>query len=76
MAQRAVFYEENLPNPQAPITQVGRVVWRLEAVNAGQGQPLETAVRAVVEIPDAGLTLNLLLRRNTRSTLPASQRSS
>lgn len=72
VAQRAVFYEENPANPQAPITQVGRVVWRLEAVNAGQGQPLETAVRAVVEIPDAGLTLNLLLRRNMDSTLPAS----
>jgi hypothetical protein len=72
VAQRAVFYEENTANPQAPITQVGRVVWRLEAVSAGQGQPLETAVRAVVEIPDAGLTLNLLLRRNMDSTLPAS----
>ena len=33
-------------HPQAPRTQVGRVVWRLEGVNAGQGQPLETAVRA------------------------------
>jgi hypothetical protein len=67
-----VFYEENPGNPQAPKTQVGRVIWRLEAVSAGQGQPLETAVRAVVEIPDANLTLNLLLRRNLDSTLPAS----
>jgi len=72
VAQRAVFYEENPANPQAPITQIGRVVWRLEAVSAGQGQPLETAVRAVVEVPDAGLTLNVLLRRNMDSTLPAS----
>jgi hypothetical protein len=72
VAQRAVFYAENTANPQAPITQVGRVVWRLEPVNAGQGQPLETAVRAVVEIPEANLTLNMLLRRNLDSTLPAS----
>jgi hypothetical protein len=72
VAQRAVFYAENTANPQAPITQVGRVVWRLEPVNAGQGQPLETAVRATVEIPEANLTLNMLLRRNLDSTLPAS----
>jgi hypothetical protein len=72
VAQRAVFYAENTANPQAPITQVGRVVWRLEPVDAGQGRPLETAVRAVVEIPEANLTLNMLLRRNLDSTLPAS----
>ena len=72
VAQRAVLYEEDPAHPQAPRTQIGRVVWRLEDVNAGQGQPLETAVRAVVEIPDAGLTMNLLLRRNLDATLPAS----
>jgi hypothetical protein len=72
VAQRAILYEENPANPQEPITHQGRVVWRLEAVNSGQGQPLENAVRAVVEVPDAGLTLNLLLRRNLDSTLPAS----
>lgn len=72
VAQRAVLYEEDPAHPQAPRTQVGRVVWRLEGVNAGQGQPLETAVRAVVEFPEAGLTMNLLLRRNLDATLPAS----
>jgi hypothetical protein len=72
VAQRAIFYEEDPGNPQLPKASPGRVVWRLEAVNSGQGQPLETAVRAVVEIPEAGLTLNLLMRRNTDATLPAS----
>jgi hypothetical protein len=72
VAQRAIFYEEDPSNPQIPKASPGRVVWRLETVNAGQGQPLETAVRAVVEIPDAGLTLNLLIRRNADQSLPAS----
>jgi hypothetical protein len=72
VAQRAVFYEEDPSNPQAPKTLVGRAVWRLEGVNAGQGQPLDTGVRAVVEFSEAGLTMNLLLRRNTDTTLPAS----
>jgi hypothetical protein len=72
VAQRAVLYEEDAANPQQPKAYPGRVVWRLEGVNAGQGQPLETAVRAVVEIPDAGMVLNLLVRRNSDPTLPAS----
>jgi hypothetical protein len=72
VTQRAIFYEEDPSNPQIPKASPGRVVWRLETVNAGQGQPLETAVRAVVEIADAGLTLNLLIRRNADQSLPAS----
>ena len=72
VAQRAIFYEEDPSTPQIPKASPGRVVWRLETVNAGQGQPLETAVRAVVEIADAGLTLNLLIRRNADQSLPAS----
>ncbi len=72
VAQRAVFYEEDPANPQAPKAQVGRVTWRLEDVNPGQGQPLDRAVSAQIEIPDAGLTMRLLLRRNLDTTLPAS----
>jgi hypothetical protein len=72
VAQRAIFYEEDPANPQLPKEIAGRAVWRLEGVNAGQGQPLETAVRAVIEFPDAGLTMTMLLRRNLDSTLPAS----
>jgi hypothetical protein len=72
VAQRAVFYEEDSANPQAPKAQVGRVVWRLEDVNPGQGQPLEKAVTAQIEIPDAGVNMRMVLRRNLDATLPAS----
>ncbi|MCB5177572.1 histidine kinase [Microvirga lenta] len=72
VAQRAVFYEEDPANPQTPKAQVGRVVWRLEDVNPGQGQALEKAVTANVEVPDAGLSMRMVLRRNLDSTLPAS----
>ncbi|KFG70079.1 hypothetical protein [Microvirga sp. BSC39] len=72
VAQRAVFYEEDPANPSAPKAQVGRVTWRLEDVNPGQGQPLERAVIANVDIPDAGLTMRMVLRRNLDTTLPAS----
>jgi hypothetical protein len=72
VAQRSVFYEEDTANPQVPKAQVGRVVWRLEDVNPGQGQALEKAVSASIDIPDAGMTLKMLLRRNLDTTLPAS----
>ena len=48
------------------------MTWRLEDVNPGQGQPLERAVTATIEIPDAGLTMQMVLRRNLDTTLPAS----
>jgi hypothetical protein len=72
VAQRAVLYEEDPSNPQVPKATGGRVTWKLDAVNAGQGQPLQSAVRATVEIPESGFTLNLLVRRNLDPTLPAS----
>ncbi|QRM28856.1 histidine kinase [Microvirga sp. VF16] len=72
VVQRAVFYEEDPANPQTPKAQVGRVTWRLEDVNPGQGQPLEKAVSALIEVPDAGLTMRMMLRRNLDATLPAS----
>jgi hypothetical protein len=72
VAQRAVIYEEDVSNPQRPKATPGRVVWRLEAMNAGQGQPLETVIRAVVDYPDIGMVLTLTMRRNTDPALPAS----
>ena len=72
VAQRAMLYEENQADPQQPKVAQARAVWRLDNVNAGQGQPLETVVRATVDIPEAKMSLNVLIRRNQDQTLPAS----
>ncbi|MBX3538318.1 MAG: histidine kinase [Chelatococcus sp.] len=73
VAQRASLYEESPDNPQAaPIVRAGRTTWRIDSINPGQGEPLESVVHADVEIPEAGLTLALVLRRNRDTTLPAS----
>ena len=73
VAQRATLIEENTAGQNAqPTSTTGRVVWRLESVNGEQGQPLETAVVATVEFPEAGLTLVATLQRNLDATLPAS----
>ena len=72
VAQKAAFVEENPADPQQPKTTAGRALWRLDSVNAGQGQALETIVRATVDVPDAGISLQLAMRRNRDTTLPAS----
>jgi hypothetical protein len=72
VAQRAILYEENQADPQNPKANPGRVLWRMDALNPGQGQALEMVVRASVEVSGAGLSLALSVRRNADATLPAS----
>ncbi|AWN40257.1 histidine kinase [Methylobacterium durans] len=73
VAQRATLIEENTAGQNAqPTSTTGRAVWRLDSVSGEQGQPLETAVVATLEFPEAGLTLVATLQRNLDPTLPAS----
>lgn len=72
VAQRAVLYIEPPDATQPPRALVGRVAWRVEAQNPGQGQPLETVIRADIEIAEAGLNLVFTIRRNTDVAFPAS----
>jgi hypothetical protein len=50
----------------------GRVFWRLDSESVGQGRPVETIVRASIEVPEFGLNLDFTIRRNTDSAFPAS----
>jgi hypothetical protein len=72
VAQRAILYTEVPENPQQPRAIQGRVFWRLDSESAGQGRPVETIVRATVEVPEAAMTLDFTIRRNTESAFPAS----
>jgi hypothetical protein len=72
VAQRAILYEENQADPQSPKAVAGRALWRLDNLNTGQSDPLETVVRASVDVQGAGLSLAIVLRRNMDATLPAS----
>jgi len=72
VAQRAILYIEVPDAPQQPRTVQGRVLWRLDSDIAGPGQPVETIVRATVEVAEAGLSLDFTIRRNTDSAFPAS----
>ncbi len=72
VAQRAILYTEVTENPQQPRAINGSVFWRLDSESAGQGRPVETIVRATLEIPDAALALDFTIRRNTEAAFPAS----
>lgn len=70
--QRAILVEE----PPEGTTEIkatnGRVLWRLDSVSGGSGDPLDAAVRASIEVVDVGLKADILLRRNRDAALPAS----
>ncbi len=72
VAQRAILIENSSSDAQQSQTTVGRVLWRIDTSPAFLGQPPDTVVKVDAEVPDAGLTLNLTMRRNRDSGLPAS----
>jgi hypothetical protein len=70
-AQRAALLVEAPKEIDKTKTYVGTVVWRLESVSKGEGQPLATVVRADIDIPDANLKGSMVLQKNLDPTLPA-----
>jgi hypothetical protein len=70
--QRAILVEEPNEGSKELRQTVGRVLWRLDSVPGGVGEPLDAAVRADVDLSDAGLKAEILIRRNRDAALPAS----
>jgi hypothetical protein len=72
VTQRAALLVE-APEEETKIkTFVGTVVWRLENVSNGSDQPVSTAVRADVELPEAKLKVAMIFQKNFDATLSAS----
>lgn len=72
VAQRAALLLDAPGEPDRVKTFVGNVVWRLDNVSRGPGQPLAVGVRAEIDLPDAKLKAVMLIQKNTDETLPAS----
>jgi hypothetical protein len=72
VAQRAALLLDAPDTPERVKTFVGNVVWRLDNVSRGPGQPLAVGVRAEIDLPDAKLKAVMLIQKNTDETLPAS----
>lgn len=72
VAQRAALLVDAPDEPQRIKTYTGTVVWHVDSVSPGQGQPLAMAVSADIDIPDAKLKVTMLLQKNPEPQLPAS----
>lgn len=72
VSERAALLLDAPQEPQKVKTYVGSVVWKTQNVSAGQGQPLSQAVEADIDIPDAKLTMTMVMKRNLEPQFPAS----
>jgi hypothetical protein len=59
-----VLYEEDPSDPNGK-RYTGTVVWSLENVPAGPGQPMDKAIRGDISIPERNMTVTFTIRRNT-----------
>jgi hypothetical protein len=72
VAYRAALLVEAPDEPNKVKTYVGTVVWKLENVSNGPGQPLSTAVHADIDVPDDKLKVTVDIQKNTDPSLSAS----
>ena len=72
VAQKAEMWVGSLAEP-TKVDKIynGSAVWRLENVG-GPGEPVGSAIRGDIDVPDAKLKMTLLFRKNTDATLSAS----
>ncbi|WP_374306945.1 hypothetical protein [Methylocella sp.] len=71
-ARRAALLLEAPDEPGKVKTLLGAVVWKVDNVSAGPADPLSTAVRATVEIPEEKLEVVITFQKNSDASLPAS----
>ncbi|MGH6841895.1 MAG: hypothetical protein ACREDV_07375, partial [Methylocella sp.] len=71
-ARRAALLVEAPDEPSKVKTFRGTVVWRVDNVSNGPDEPLRTAVRAEIDIPEEKLQSAMTIQKNFDGTLPAS----
>ncbi|MGH6839284.1 MAG: hypothetical protein ACREDT_10900 [Methylocella sp.] len=72
VARRAALLVEAPEEPSKVKTFRGTVVWRVDNVSNGPDEPLSTAVRAEIDIPEEKLQAAMTIQKNFDGTLPAS----
>ncbi|MDI9848543.1 procyclic acidic repetitive family protein [Rhodoblastus sp. 17X3] len=72
IAYRAAILLQAPSEPGGVKTYVGTVVWRRDAANRGPNQQLSSAIRAEIDIPEAGLKSSLTIEKNYDAALSAS----
>ena len=73
VAQKAELWVASLQEPDK-VDRIfnGSVVWRLENVGGGPGQPVSSAIRGDLDIPDAKMKMTIVIQKNSDATLSAS----
>ncbi len=73
VAQKAELWVASLQEPDK-VDRIynATVVWRLENVGGGSGEPVSSAIRGDIDIPDGKMKLTLLFQKNNDSALSAS----
>jgi len=73
VAQKAELWVASLKEPNK-VDKVlsGAVVWRLDNVGGGPGEPVGSAIRGDAEIPEGKLKLTLVFQKNLDAALSAS----
>ncbi len=67
---RAAFLVQ-APEEQSKVkAYFGTVIWRLDNVSNGPGEPLGTAIHANIDIPEDKLQVSMILQKNVDATLP------
>jgi hypothetical protein len=72
IAYRAAVLIQAPSEPGGVKTYVGTVVWRRDSVNRGPNQQLASAIRADIDVPDAGLKVSMTIEKNYEAALSAS----
>ncbi|MGP8232768.1 MAG: hypothetical protein ACLQL2_08910 [Methylovirgula sp.] len=72
VAYRAALLVEAPDQPNKVKTYVGTVVWKMENVSNGPGQPLASAVHADLDVPDDKLKATIDIQKNSDPSLSAS----
>jgi len=72
VARRAALLVEAPEEKSKVKTFLGTVVWRVDNVSPGPDEPLSSAVRAEIDIPEEKLQVAMMLQKNFDGTLPAS----
>ncbi len=69
---RAALLVEAPDEPSKVKTYLGSVVWKVDNVSNGPGDPLSMAVTAEIDIPEEKLKIEVTLQKNFDGGLPAS----
>jgi hypothetical protein len=72
VAYRAALLVEAPEEASKVKTYVGTVIWKLDNVSNGPGQPLGTAVHADIDIPEDKMKASLDIEKNADASLSAS----